>query len=126
MPLFKQGDHSVRNNYRPISIIPVAAKLFERIIYGQIYDYLIVNNIITSHQLGFRSLHSTITALLEATDNWAYNVPHFPNLNQSFSKRVSATFLPLSKQKFFFFFGFCDYCACFHYCLRLSFPKVSK
>ena len=74
IPLFKQGDHSDLNNYRPISIIPVVAKVFERIIYDQIYDYLIVNNLITSHQSGFRSLHSTVTALLEATDNWAYNI----------------------------------------------------
>ena len=30
--------------------------------------------IISNHQLGFRSLHSTVTALLEATDNWAFNI----------------------------------------------------
>ena len=69
IPLFKQGDHSDMNNHRPISIIPVVAKVFERIIYDQIYDYLTVNDIITSYQSGFRSLHSTVTALLEATDN---------------------------------------------------------
>ena len=30
--------------------------------------------IISNHQLGFRSLHSTVTAILEATDNWAFNI----------------------------------------------------
>ena len=35
----------------------------------QIYDYVIVNN-----QSGFCSLHSTITALLEITDNWASTI----------------------------------------------------
>ena len=74
IPLFKQGDHFDMNNYRPISIIPVVAKVFKRIIYDQIYDYFTVNDIITSYQSGFRSLHSTVTALLEATDNWAYNI----------------------------------------------------
>ena len=31
-------------------------------------------DIISTHQSGFRSLHSTVTALLEATDNWAFNI----------------------------------------------------
>ena len=73
-PLFKQGERLDLNNYRPISVIPVVAKVFERIIYDQLYDYLTENNLISSHQSGFRSLHSTVTALLEATDNWAYNI----------------------------------------------------
>ena len=49
---------------------------FERIVYDQLYDYLTKNDLISSHQSGFRSLHSTVTALLEATDNWAYNIDH--------------------------------------------------
>ena len=32
------------------------------------------NNILSSYQSGFRSLHSTVTSLLEATDDWAYNI----------------------------------------------------
>ena len=31
-------------------------------------------DIISTHQSGFRSLHSTVTALLEATDNWTFNI----------------------------------------------------
>ena len=54
----KRGDRSDLNNYRPISIIPVVANAFASCIYDQIYDYLIVNNIITSHQSDFLSLHS--------------------------------------------------------------------
>ncbi len=34
------------NNYRPISIIPVVAKVFERIIYDQIYAFLTDNNLL--------------------------------------------------------------------------------
>ena len=47
------------------------------IICDRFYSYLTNNTLITSHQSGLRSLHSTVTALLEATDltdNWAYNI----------------------------------------------------
>ena len=50
------------------------AKVFERIIYDQLYTYLSDNNLISCRQSGFRSLHSTVTALLQATDNWAHNI----------------------------------------------------
>ena len=73
IPLFKEGNHS-DFNYRPISIVPIVAKVFERIIYDQVYSYVTENNLIFSQQYGFRSLHSTVTALLEATNNWAFNM----------------------------------------------------
>ena len=73
-PLFKQGDRDDLNNYRPISVISVVAKVFERIIYDQVYAYLGEHNIICKHQSGFRAAHSTVTALLEASDTWAYNI----------------------------------------------------
>ena len=40
VPLYKQGELADINNYRPISIIPVVAKVFERIIFDQLYVYL--------------------------------------------------------------------------------------
>ena len=73
-PLFKQGNRDDMNNYRPISVVPVRAKVFERIVYDQLYAYLTEHDIVCKHQSGFRTLHSTVTALLEATDTWAYNI----------------------------------------------------
>ena len=32
IPLFKKGDRRLLDNYRPISVIPVVAKVFERIV----------------------------------------------------------------------------------------------
>ena len=52
----------------------VVAKVFERIVYNQFYKHLTENNLISCYQSGFCSLHSTATTLLEATDNWAFNI----------------------------------------------------
>ena len=62
------------NNYRPVSVISAVAKVFERIVYNQLSSYLSENNILSQYQSGFQSFHSTLTALLEATDNWAFNI----------------------------------------------------
>ena len=72
--LDQQGERHDPNNYRPISIIPVVAKVFERIIYDQVKAFIDENKLFFKSQSGFRSLHSTVTALLEATNDWAYNI----------------------------------------------------
>ena len=89
IPIFKQGERFDLNNYRPISVTPIIAKVLERIVYNQLYGYLTMNNLISSQQSGFRSLHSTVTALLHATDNWAFNIDK-GNIN-------TAVFLDLKK-----------------------------
>ena len=74
-PLYKMvGKRNNMTNYRPISIIPAVAKVFERIIYDQMYKFLTENILLSCHQSGFRSLHSIVTALLEATDSWSLNI----------------------------------------------------
>ena len=73
-PIFKNGSKSGLNNYRPISVIPTVAKIFEKIIYDQLYQYLNENCLLNSGQSGFRTLHSTLTALLETNDNWCVNI----------------------------------------------------
>ena len=72
--MFKEGEPSDLNNYRPISVISVIAKVFERIVYDQLYNFLTNEDIIFNHQSGVRSLPSTVTSLPEATDNWAFNI----------------------------------------------------
>ena len=71
---FKKRPKSDLNNYRPISVLPIVSKLFEKIIYQQLYDYLDKNKLLNIYQSGFRSLHSTMTALLETTNNWSINI----------------------------------------------------
>ena len=61
-------------NYRPISIISTVARIFEKLIYNQIYDYLNNHDLLTNFQHGFRPFQSTVTALLDITSKWYQNV----------------------------------------------------
>ena len=56
-PIFKSGKSDDRSNYRPISVLPVVSRLFEKLIYDHLYKYLDSNNHLYSDQYGFR--HST-------------------------------------------------------------------
>ena len=63
-PLFKKGNTDDPNNYRPISILPVTVKIFERVVHFQIVDFLDLSGILSSSQSGFRNSHSTETGVI--------------------------------------------------------------
>jgi len=73
-PIHKANCKDDVNNYRPISVLPSVAKIFERIVFNQLYDYLNKNGLLSSSQSGFRPTYSTATALLEATTEWLTNM----------------------------------------------------
>ena len=51
-------------NYQPISLIPIAGKIFERLLYERMFEFFIENNLISKHQSGFRSGDSCINQRL--------------------------------------------------------------
>ncbi len=55
-------------NYRPVSLLPFIAKKLERVVFNQISAFLTQNNLLDSNQSGFRSGHSTETALLAVVE----------------------------------------------------------
>ena len=61
VPVFKIGDRSDMINYRPISIISSAAKIFEKIVCDQFYEYLSFNDLISHHQSGFQPTYNGST-----------------------------------------------------------------
>ena len=69
-PIFKEGDKNAKLNYRSISVLPVISRLFEKLVYNQLYEYMSTNGLIASYQSGFGAHHSTTTALLKCTDDW--------------------------------------------------------
>ena len=69
-PIFKSGEHDDRSNYRPISALPVVSRLFEKLIYDQLYNHLDRNKYLYIHQSSSRALHSVVTCLLKSTNDW--------------------------------------------------------
>ena len=68
LPLFKKGDLSIMENYRPISLLPCISKIFEKVVSCQVYDYFIREKLLYISQYGFRKGHSTEHACIEFLD----------------------------------------------------------
>ena len=68
-PLYKKSAKTDPKNFRLISLLPIASKMFEEVIHDQTMEYLIDNNILYKHQSCFRKNHSTDTSLLYSTNN---------------------------------------------------------
>ena len=63
-PVYRKSDKQLVKNYRPISLLPLCGKIFEKIVFNSLYRYLTQNNLITSNQSGFRPKNSTPNQLL--------------------------------------------------------------
>ena len=62
---FTQKVHKqILKNYRPVSLLPICARIFQRIIYNRIFEYLIENNLTTENQFGLKPGDSCINQLL--------------------------------------------------------------
>ena len=82
-PIHKKGD------YRPVCSLHQFSKVFERIIYNRMVNFISKYNIFTESQFGYRKNKSTELALLEFTD-FIYN-------GLSNKSNVGTVFMDLSK-----------------------------
>ena len=64
LPLFKSGDPMLFNNYRPVSLLCVLSKVFEKVMYTRLLDFLELRNFLIKNQFGFRKFHSSYMALM--------------------------------------------------------------
>ena len=67
-PVYKKDNVHQFDNYRPVSVLSSVSKVFEKVIFNQIYKYFHDNNLFHGSQYGFRTNHSTELATLEFLD----------------------------------------------------------
>jgi len=68
-PVYKRkGSKNDKGNFRPVSILPVLSKIYEKVIHTQVSTYF--NNILSNRQFGYRKGMSTQTPLLVMTEIW--------------------------------------------------------
>ena len=89
IPVYKTGNKTLVNNYRPVSILSIFSKLFEKLVYDKLICFIDKHNILYNKQFGFRKGYSTTHALIDFTDKLA----------KAFEKKESVLglFLDLSK-----------------------------
>lgn len=73
-PIFKKGDKLDCSNYRPVSIVPIVAKIAEKIVLRRMLPFLLENNIIPPQQHGFVPGRSVLTNLLTCINDWTSSV----------------------------------------------------
>ena len=90
-PIFKKGDRQLIKNYRPISLLPICGKVFEKIIFNNLSNHLTRYNLITKNQSGFRPGDSTTNQLIDLVNeiHHAFDSPT--------SLEIRAIFLDISK-----------------------------
>ena len=88
-PIFKTGDNTCAKNYRPISVLPVVSKIFERIMQRQINSY--VEKFLSPFLCGYRKGYSTQIALTVVIEKWKEMID-----NHGYS---GAVLMDLSKSK---------------------------
>ena len=60
VPIHKKGEKQIFKNYRPVSLFPICGKILERLIFSELFNFLIKNNLILPNQSGFKPADSCI------------------------------------------------------------------
>ena len=72
--IYKSEDRKKRENYRPISILLIISKTFERSVFSQLYEFMNANSLLCKHQFVFCEKYSTFAALTQMCDAWCENM----------------------------------------------------
>lgn len=89
VPIFKKSDKGCLNNYRPISLLSVFSKIFEKAIKSRVVSFLNSNNILSPLQHGFREKRNTEGALVSFLEDLSVNIDR--------GRKTSALFMDMTK-----------------------------
>ena len=73
VPILKKGDPKDPKNYRPVSCLPAASKVLEKVVCVQLTRYAEVHGLLPNNQHGFRAQRSTMTCLSSMQKEWVRN-----------------------------------------------------
>ena len=91
VPIHKKGEKDFIKNYRPVSLLPIFGKNFERLIFNSLFKYIDENELLNPNQSEFRPFDSCVNQLL------SINHQIFSNFDCDPPKDISAVFLDISK-----------------------------
>ena len=94
LPLFKSDDPEIFNNYRPVSVLCSLSKVFERVMYNRVIDYLNKYRILFSYQFGFRKCHSTYMSLMILMDKLIISLDNGDCVKEESFSRIFPTIIP--------------------------------
>ena len=69
VPIHKEGDKKTLKNYRPVFLLPICSKIFERLIYNEMFRFFLDKGLISANQSGFTPGDSYINQLLSIMHN---------------------------------------------------------
>ena len=90
VPIHKKRDNQCMVNYHPVSLLPICGKIFERLVFNPVFEFLEENKLL-SNQSGFQPNVSCENQLLSIVHSI------YPDFDQSPSLKVRANFLDISK-----------------------------
>ena len=89
VPIFKKGDKTNVSNYRPISLLCVMGKVFEKCVFKYLHNYLVSHNLISKVQSGFTPGDSAVFQLADLYNTFAKAIDD--------GKEVRVVFCDISK-----------------------------
>ena len=93
VPVYRKGDEQCLKNYRPVSLLPICGKMFEKLIFNEMFKIFNENNLISPKQSGFTPGDSCINQLIsitheiyESLDAWLEVKSVFLDISKAFDK----------------------------------------